>query len=103
MDRSDRSDNKSKFPSCSVMRDYVNLNMGKSQKSQDALSASTQHLSAEDHFYYSEVFSMFDTDKSGAIDLQELQEAVASIGIESSEAELKIMVCPDKTHPRWPQ
>jgi Ca2+-binding EF-hand superfamily protein len=50
------------------------------------------NLSAEDHSYYSEVFEMFDTDQSGAIDLKELQEAVASTGLNPTESELKVMM-----------
>ena len=55
--------------------------------SQDACNISTEDLT-----YYSEVFAMFDTDQSGAIDLKELQEAVSSIGMTTSEAGLKTMM-----------
>jgi calmodulin len=62
-------------------------------KSRDKLSSTDAiNLSAEDQVYYSEVFEMFDTDQSGAIDLKELQEAVASIGLNPSESELKTMM-----------
>lgn len=50
------------------------------------------NLSSEDHAYYTEVFEMFDTDQSGAIDLKELQEAVSSTGMNATESELKIMM-----------
>jgi calcium-binding protein CML len=49
-------------------------------------------MSAEDQSYFTEVFEMFDTDQSGAIDLKELQEAVVSTGMNPSETELRIMM-----------
>jgi calmodulin len=49
-------------------------------------------LSREEVEYYSEVFNMFDKDGSGAIDLQELAEAMESTGISPSESELRTMI-----------
>jgi Ca2+-binding EF-hand superfamily protein len=51
-----------------------------------------EYLSPEDTIYYAEVFKMFDSDKSGEIDLNELQEAVRSTGMEPTENELKMMI-----------
>ncbi|KAJ3016521.1 hypothetical protein HKX48_003996 [Thoreauomyces humboldtii] len=49
-------------------------------------------VSDEQYEYYKEAFNLFDRDKSGAIDLEELGAVMQSIGFQPSEEELMAMI-----------
>ncbi|KAJ3158997.1 hypothetical protein HDU86_002166 [Geranomyces michiganensis] len=52
----------------------------------------TFYVSQEDYEYYKEAFNLFDRDKSGAIDLDELGAVMKSLGFTPSSAELAAMI-----------
>lgn len=64
----------------------------KSTNEASNLASQIDGLTNEDTSYYSEVFYMFDSDKSGAIDMKELSAAVRSTGMEPSDAQLRVMM-----------
>ncbi|TPX60893.1 hypothetical protein PhCBS80983_g01435 [Powellomyces hirtus] len=49
-------------------------------------------VSDDDYDYYKEAFNLFDRDKSGAIDLDELGAVMSSLGFQPSAAELMAMI-----------